>query len=253
MIGKIHITGIGPGDNQYLLPITATSIQNADVLIGYQYYFQFIENHINQNCKRIERNLKEERLRAKEAISYANDGNNVTVISSGDAGIYAMAAIVFEEMARSEKDVEIKVIPGISAFQLAASRLGAPIGHDFCTLSLSNLLTPWETIQNRITAAAKGDFITAVYNPKSKKRDWQLQALKDEFLQVRSSETPVAICKQLGRKNEETHICRLNELDISKVDMFSIVMIGNSQTFISGNKMITPRGYYNNEITESDK
>jgi precorrin-3B C17-methyltransferase len=166
------------------------------------------------------------------------------VISSGDAGIYAMASLVYEYAAQQNRtDIHLQTIPGISAFQGAAAKLGAPIGHDFCCLSLSDLMTPWTTIEKRITAAAFGDFVTSIYNPRSQKRNWQLGRLKEIFLEYRNPETPVAIVRQVARTDESITITTLGELAIEQVDMFCLVMIGNSQTYPFGTFLITPRGY----------
>jgi precorrin-3B C17-methyltransferase len=241
----IQVVGLGPGRTDYLLPIAKQAIEEADVIIGYHYYFQFIEDFIREGAVCIGKELSEEETRADIAIEKALEGNRVVVIGSGDAGIYAMASIVYEKIARSGIDIEVETIPGISAFVAAGSKLGAVLGHDFCCISLSDLMTPWKTIQKRIEAAAWGDFVTSIYNPKSKKRYWQINKLKSVFLEHRDPSTPVAICKQLGRKEEHIILTTLAELDIELVDMFSLVVIGNSQTFRHKNHLITPRGYLN--------
>ena len=241
----IQVVGLGPGRSDYLLPIAKKAIEEADVIIGYHYYFQFIEDYIREGTDCIGKELSEEETRADIAIEKALEGNRVVVIGSGDAGIYAMASIVYEKVARSGEDIAVETIPGISAFIAAGSKLGAVLGHDFCCISLSDLMTPWKTIQKRIEAAAWGDFVTSIYNPKSKKRYWQINKLKSIFLEHRNPKTPVAICKQLGRDEEHIHLTTLADLDIELIDMFSLVVIGNSQTFRHHNKLITPRGYLN--------
>jgi len=241
----IKVVGIGPGSKDYLLPIAQKAIQEADVIIGYHYYFQFIEDLIQEGTLCIGKELSEEEKRAEIAIEKAIEGYNVVVIGSGDAGIYSMASIVYQKVAQSGEDIELETIPGISAFVAAGSKLGAVLGHDFCCISLSDLMTPWKTIQKRIEGAALGDFVTSIYNPKSVKRYWQLNKLKSIFLQHRSPETPVAICYQLGRADEKITLTTLSALNIDDVDMFSLVVIGNSQTFKYKNHLITPRGYLN--------
>ena len=241
----IKVVGIGPGSKDYLLPIAQKAIQEADVIIGYHYYFQFIEDLIQEGTLCIGKELSEEEKRAEIAIEKAIEGYNVVVIGSGDAGIYSMASIVYQKVAQSGEDIELETIPGISAFVAAGSKLGAVLGHDFCCISLSDLMTPWKTIQKRIEGAAMGDFVTSIYNPKSVKRYWQLNKLKSIFLQHRSPETPVAICYQLGRADEKITLTTLSALNIDDVDMFSLVVIGNSQTFKYKNHLITPRGYLN--------
>ena len=241
----IKVVGLGPGSNDYLLPLAQKAIAEAEVLIGYHYYFQFIEHLIPAGAECIGKELSEEEKRAEIAIEKALEGKKVVVIGSGDASIYSMASIVYEMASRSEREIELETIPGISAFIAAGSKLGAVLGHDFCCISLSDLMTPWKSIQRRIEAAAYGDFVTSIYNPRSQKRYWQLNKLKAIFLEHRSSDTPVAICKQLGRAEENIHLTTLAELDTEQVDMFSLVVIGNSQTFRHRNHLITPRGYLN--------
>jgi precorrin-3B C17-methyltransferase len=239
----IKVVGIGPGSKEYLLPIAQKAIQEADVIIGYHYYFQFIEDLVQEGTVCIGKELSEEEKRADIAIEKAIEGNKVVVIGSGDAGIYSMASIVYQKVAQSGEDIELETIPGISAFVAAGSKLGAVLGHDFCCISLSDLMTPWKTIQKRIEAAAWGDFVTSIYNPKSNKRYWQLNKLKSIFLLHRDPETPVAICYQLGRADEQITLTTLSALNIDDVDMFSLVVIGNSQTFKYKNHLVTPRGY----------
>ena len=239
----IKVVGVGPGSKDYILPVAKKAIEEADVIIGYHYYFQFVEDFIKEGTICIGKELSEEEKRAEIAIEKAIEGYNVVVIGSGDAGIYSMASIVYQKVAQSEEDIELETIPGISAFVAAGSKLGAVLGHDFCCISLSDLMTPWKTIQKRIEAAAWGDFVTSIYNPKSIKRYWQLNKLKSVFLLHRAPETPVAICYQLGRPDEKITLTTLAELDIDQVDMFSLVVIGNSQTFKYKNHLVTPRGY----------
>ncbi|CAL2095448.1 precorrin-3B C(17)-methyltransferase [Tenacibaculum sp. 190524A02b] len=241
----IKVVGLGPGHEQYIIPMASEAVSKATVIIGYHYYFQFIEHLINPNAVCIGKELSEEEKRADIAIEYAQKGENVVVIGSGDASIYAMASIVYQKVAEQELELEVETVPGISAFITAGSKLGAILGHDFCCISLSDLMTPWTTIEKRIIAAAQGDFVTGLYNPRSKKRYWQLHALKDIYLKYRSDATPVAICKQLGRTEENIILTTLGELNIDEVDMFSVVLIGNSQTFRYKKNLITPRGYLN--------
>ena len=188
--------------------------------------------------------MKREKARAEEAYNYATEGKVVTVISSGDAGIYGMAPLIYEMKREKGSDISIEALPGISAFQKAASLLGAPVGHDFCVISLSDLMTPWELIEKRIKAAASADFITAIYNPKSEGRYWQLYRLIEIFLQERDPQTPVGFVRQAGREEQEVTITTLADFDPEQVDMFTVILIGNSQTYQFENKMITPRGYY---------
>lgn len=243
---KITIAGLGPGDQNYILPLVQNALKQADVIIGYDYYFQFANAFLKADAECISMPLGKEEARAAKAIEKAKEDKYVVVIGSGDASIYSMAAIVYEMVAKqNEDDIELETLPGVSAFLAAGSKLGAPLGHDFCCISLSDLMTPWNVIEKRIRGAAIGDFVTSLYNPKSKKRHWQLGRLQKIFLEERSPETPLAIVKQVTRKEEAIKITTLGEFDPEDVDMFSLVMIGNSQTFQYKNFMVTPRGYLN--------
>ena len=228
-----------------MTPAAVEAVRRADAVVGYKYYFQFIEPYLRQGALCVDTGMKRERERAEEAFRLALEGHDVCVISSGDAGIYGMAPLIYE-MAheRGVEGLEIEVVPGISAFQKAASLLGAPIGHDLCIVSLSDLMTPWEVIERRIRAAVDGDFVTAVYNPKSVGRYWQLYRLQELFLVGRAPETPVGYVRQAGREDQSVHLTTLAEFDPEQVDMFTVVLIGNSQSYVSDGKFITPRGYY---------
>ena len=247
-MGKIIIAGIGPGSPQDITPAVLDAIRTADAIVGYKHYFQFIESEVKPGCECIDTGMKKERERAEMAFALAEQGKAVVVISSGDAGIYGMAPLILEMRSEKRKtervDVDIEVLPGISAFQKAASLLGAPIGHDLCVISLSDLMTPWEVIERRIKAAATGDFVTAIYNPKSHGRYWQLYRLQELFLQERAAETPVGYVRQAGREDEEVKLTTLAAFDPEDVDMFTVILIGNSQSYISDGQFITPRGYY---------
>lgn len=243
-IGKITVAGIGPGNESDITPAVLTAIQESDIVIGYKYYFQFIERLIRPDALCIDTGMKREKARAEEAFKYALEGKTVVVISSGDSGIYGMAPLIYEMKRETGSNLEICVLPGISAFQKAASLLGAPIGHDFCVLSLSDLMTPWERIEKRIKAAAEADFVTAIYNPKSEGRYWQLYRLIELFLQERSPETPVGYVRQAGREEQEVHVTTLAGFDPEEIDMFTVIIIGNSQSYPFDGNLITPRGYY---------
>ena len=221
------------------------------MVVGYKYYFQFITPYLKEGCECIDTGMKHERERAEQAFQLAEQDKTIVVISSGDAGIYGMTPLIFEMKRERHSDVEVEALPGISAFQKAASLLGAPVGHDFCVISLSDLMTPWEVIERRIKAAAMGDFVTAVYNPKSHGRYWQLYRLQEIYLKYRAAETPVGYVRQAGREEQEIKVTTLGEFDPEAVDMFTVILIGNSQSFITDEKIITPRGYYR-EKQESD-
>ncbi len=243
---KITVAGLGPGDKNYMLPLVKNALALADVVIGYDYYFQFGAEFFKEDAELISMPLGKEEARAEKAIEKAKENKYVVVIGSGDASIYSMAAIVYEMVAKQDiENLELETLPGISAFLASGSKLGAPLGHDFCCISLSDLMTPWNVIEKRIRAAAMGDFVTSLYNPKSIKRHWQLGRLQKIFLEERSASTPVAIVKQVTRPEETIKITTLGEFNPEDVDMFSLVMIGNSQTFQFKNYLVTPRGYLN--------
>jgi precorrin-3B C17-methyltransferase len=244
---KIIVAGIGPGSREDITPAVMEAVREADVVVGYKYYFQFVEQYLKPGCECIDTGMKKERERAEQAFQIAEQDKTVVVISSGDAGIYGMAPLIYEMKRERQSDIEIEALPGISAFQKAASLLGAPVGHDLCIISLSDLMTPWELIERRIKAAATGDFVTAVYNPKSHGRYWQLYRLQELFLKVRSADTPVGYVRQAGRAEQEVKVMTLSALDPEDIDMFTIIIIGNSQSYVADGKFITPRGYYREE------
>lgn len=242
---KIIVAGIGPGSEQDITPAVLEAVREADVVVGYKYYFRFIQSYLRPETECIDTGMKRERTRAEQAFELAEQGKTVCVISSGDAGIYGMTPLIYEMKRERNSNVEVIALPGISAFQKAASLLGAPVGHDFCVISLSDLMTPWERIERRIRAAAMADFVTAVYNPKSEGRYWQLYRLKELFLsEGRAPETPVGYVRQAGREEQEVHLTTLADFNPEEVDMFTVILIGNSQSYAWNGKFITPRGYY---------
>lgn len=251
------MAGIGPGSREDITPAVIDAISESNVIVGYKYYFQFIESYLSPGAVCVDSGMRKERERAQQAFEYALQGQTVCVISSGDAGIYGMAPLIWEmylqlKQEGAVEELDLRVIPGISAFQKAASLLGAPIGHDICIISLSDLMTPWEKIEKRIKAAAYADFITSIYNPKSHGRYWQLYRLKELFLKERSGDTPVGFVKQAGRDGEQVTLTTLKDFNPEDVDMFTVVIIGNSQSYISGGKFITPRGYYRENRDEKE-
>lgn len=252
-MGKIIIAGIGPGSKEDITPAVQEAVREADAIVGYKYYFQFIESYVKPECECIDTGMKKERERAEQAFQLAEQDRTVVVISSGDAGIYGMAPLIYEMKQAHQSDVEIETLPGISAFQKAASLLGAPIGHDMCIISLSDLMTPWEVIERRIKAAAVGDFVTAVYNPKSHGRYWQLYRLQELFLKYRAADTPLGYVRQAGREEQTVNVTTLGAFDPEEVDMFTLIIIGNSQSYIADGKFITPRGYYREEANTDVK
>ena len=262
-MGKIIVAGIGPGDKEDITPAVVEAVRQADAIVGYKYYFQFIEPFMKEGCECVDTGMKKESERAEQAFLLAEAGKTVVVISSGDAGIFGMAPLVYEMRAERQSDVEVVSLPGISAFQKAASLLGAPIGHDICIISLSDLMTPWEVIERRIKAAIMGDFVTAIYNPKSHGRYWQLYRLQELFLSHAKGTTPVGYVRQAGREDQEVKVTTLAGFDPEDVDMFTVILIGNSQSYIwqpasghteaAGPTFITPRGYYRDKKGDADK
>ena len=252
-MGKIIVVGIGPGSKEDVTPAVIEAVREADAIVGYKYYFQFIEEYVKDGGDCIDTGMKKERERAEQAFLLAEQGKTVVVISSGDAGLYGMAPLIYEMKMKQSSDIEIEVLPGISAFQKAASLLGAPIGHDVCLISLSDLMTPWDVIERRIKAAAVGDFVTAIYNPKSHGRYWQIYRLQELFLKYRSAETPVGYVRQAGREEQEIKVTTLEKFDPEEVDLFTVVLIGNSQSYLADGKFITPRGYYREKASDNTK
>jgi precorrin-3B C17-methyltransferase len=252
-MGKIIVAGIGPGSKEDITPAVLDAVREADAIVGYKYYFQFIEPFVKEGCLCIDTGMKKERERAEQAFELAEQGKTVVVISSGDAGLYGMVPLIFEMAQDRSSNVHVESLPGISAFQKAASLLGAPIGHDTCIISLSDLMTPWDIIERRIRAAAMGDFVTAIYNPKSHGRYWQLYRLQELFLMVRAADTPVGYVRQAGRSEQEVKVTTLGAFNPEDVDMFTVILIGNSQSYLADDKMITPRGYYREQVDEGDK
>lgn len=247
---RIYVAGIGPGSLEDITPAVMNAMKASDVIIGYKYYFQFVRQHLNGNTECIDTGMKKERQRAELAFEYAERGKTVCVISSGDAGIYGMTPLIYEMKRERQSDVEIIALPGISAFQKAAALLGAPIGHDFCVISMSDLMTPWQVIEKRIKAAAEADFVTAVYNPKSNGRYWQLHRLKEIFMKERKPDNIVGYVQQAGREEQTVSITTLKDFDPEDVDMFTVVIIGNSQSYNWNGHVITPRGYYRSDTTD---
>ena len=241
--GLLSLVSLGPGDLRHITIAAQTALQSAEVVIGYQVYVEFIQSLLTSAQEVIASPIGREVERARQAIELAAQGCRVALISSGDIGIYAMASPVLELLQSWDNPPHVEVYPGVSAIQAAAARLGAPLGHDFCAISLSDLLTPWNVIERRIQAAAWGDFVVGFYNPRSQKRDWQLEQAIKILLDYRPKETPVAIVQNITRPNEQIKLTTLAEFDATQVDMFTLVLVGNSQSFVQGPWLVTPRGY----------
>ena len=248
-MGKISVVGIGPGSLDDMTYRARRTIEEATTVVGYKRYVDLIAELVEGKTV-LDTGMTQEIDRCRAALKAASEGETVVVISSGDAGIYGMAGLVLEllvKMDEAERPEFGGVIPGVSAMSAAAGLLGAPIMHDFVVISLSDLLTPWEIIQERAELAAQGDFVTALYNPRSNKRVGQINAVQDIFLRHRAPETPVGIVTGASRTNEAVLISTLDEFTKEDINMFSLVIIGNSKTRQVGDWMITPRGYQKRE------
>ena len=249
--GELHLIGSGPGDLALLTPEARSALERCPAWVGYGLYLDLLEPLRRPDQIRLDGQLTMERDRCQQALSLASQGVRVALVSSGDSGIYGMAGLALElwlDLPEDERP-RFAVHPGISALQLAAAKAGAPLMHDFCTVSLSDRLTPWEVIERRLEGAAKGDFVVALYNPRSKGRDWQLQRAKDILLTQRPDSTPVVIARQLGRQEEQVSFCRLDRLPVDTVDMLTVLVIGNSSSRLDGSRMVTPRGYPGAELS----
>ncbi len=245
--GELYLIGTGPGDLNQITPFARTAMTKADVVIGYSLYLDLIQP-LQRPGQIIERYaITQEKERAERAIHLAKWGLKVAVVSSGDIGIYGMGGLVFEELADQDWDgqtPQVVVCPGITAMQAAAAKVGAPLMHDFCAISLSDLLTPWEVIEKRLTAAAQGDFITALYNPRSRSRTEHIKIAQSILSEHRTPNTPVALVRSVSRADEQITLTTLQEMLEHPIDMLTVVIIGNRTTRNNQGWMITPRGYY---------
>ncbi|NKN37854.1 precorrin-3B C(17)-methyltransferase [Agrobacterium sp. a22-2] len=250
--GTLFVVGIGPGANQWRSPEVSAMVSASTDLVGYSLYLDLL-GPLVEGKVRHDFDLGKEEARVVHAMELAGQGRTVSLVCSGDAGIYAMATLVFElfdkgGISDAASRIEVQVSPGISALQAAAARIGAPLGHDFCTISLSDLLTPWEHIQKRVRAAGEGDFVIAFYNPVSMKRRTQLAFARDKLLEYRPADTPVILATNLGRPGEHVRTVPLGSLDVDDVDMLTVVVVGSSEsrTVTTGDGktwVYTPRGY----------
>ncbi len=247
-IGKILLIGFGPGAKQHMSLRAVEAISEADVVIGYSTYINLVADQL-EGKEVVRKGMTEELDRSIEAYQQAKKGKTVALISSGDIGVYGMAGPTYEVLLQSgwrpDDEIEVEVIPGSTALSACASLVGAPLTHDFCSISLSDLLTPWPVIAARLNAVAKSDFVVALYNPKSGRRTGQIVEAQRILLQHRKPETPVAIVKSAYREKQNIQMVRLDEMANCNIGMLTTVLIGNSSTFIEHGLMITPRGYAN--------
>ena len=238
----IYVIGIGPGGKEYMTLEAIEAIKNSDVIVGYKTYINLIEDMISDK-EVVQNGMRKEIDRCKMAVEIAKEGKDVAVVSSGDSGIYGMAGLILELVVKEDEDMKVKVVPGVTASIAAASVLGAPIMHDFCHISLSDLLTPWEVIEKRLRLAAEADFVVCLYNPRSKGRSEHLARAFEIMGELKDGSTPVGIVKDAGREGEEKYICTFDTMNFEIVDMTTMVIVGNKSTFIDKDMMITPRGY----------
>ncbi|MFQ5826326.1 MAG: precorrin-3B C(17)-methyltransferase [Dehalococcoidia bacterium] len=240
--GKLFVVGIGPGPIEEMSPRARKAIEACDTILGYRTYIKLLGGLV-EGKRVVPSGMGQEMARAKRAIQEALSGKQVALVSSGDPGIYGMAGPVLEVLLTEGISLDLQIIPGIPAFSASAASLGAPLMNDFAVISLSDLLTPWEVIERRLEAAAQGDFVVVLYNPRSKKRSQQIQKARRILLKHRSPQTWVGIVRRAGREEEEVLMADLASMPEEKIDMQTTVIIGNSTTFVHLGRMVTPRGY----------
>lgn len=248
-MGKITVIGIGPGSLEDMTPRARKAIEAADVVAGYNTYIRLVEPLLADK-KVIGTAMMQEIDRCRMAVEEAAGGADTVVVSSGDAGVYGMAGLVLELLLKRDKVKRPEfggIIAGVSAVNAAASVLGAPLMHDFAVISLSDLLTPWELICKRAEMAAAGDFVVALYNPKSRKRVQNIEEIREIMLRHKRPDTPVGIVTAASREGQNKIISTLADFTKEEINMFSLVIIGNSKTYVKEGYMITPRGYENKE------
>ncbi len=252
--GKIMLVGLGPGSHAHLTARARAAIAEADTIIGYVTYIRLVAELV-EGKEVIKKSMTEELDRAIEAFERARMGKKVALISSGDAGVYGMAGPTFEVLFQAgwtpDSGIEVEIVPGASALNTCAALVGAPLTHDFCAISLSDLLTPWPTIARRLDAVAYSDFVVALYNPKSGRRTRQIVEARRLFLRHRRPDTPVAIVKSAYRPRQRIEFTTLEKMIECDIGMLSTVLIGNSNTFIRHGLMVTPRGYRNKYDVEN--
>lgn len=238
--GRLALVGLGPGARDLLAPRAVAELRRASVVVGLDQYLDQIRDLLRPGTKVIASGLGQEEQRARTAVRAAEAGHAVALVGSGDAGVYAMAGPALE---LADERIDVVVVPGITAGLAAAGLLGAPIAHDHAVISLSDLNTPWEVIERRIAAAAKGDFVVTFYNPRSRGRDWQLGAALDILRRHRPPGTPVGVVRHASRPGERIELTTIAAVDVTGVDMSCVVVVGSSNTRVRGGRMVTPREY----------
>ena len=241
----MSLVGLGPGAADLMAPRARQALIQAQVIVGYSTYIKLLDRDMVQGKEVISTGMTKEVARCQAALDRACQGWTTAIVCSGDSGIYALAGLVIELMDKKGlvQEMDLQIIPGIPALAAAAAGLGAPLMHDFATISLSDLLTPWEVIERRVQAAAQADFVIVLYNPRSKTRTWQLESVRTLVRRHRTAETPVGVVKNASRSEESIILTSLDGLDTQSVDMKCTVIIGNSQTRRVGDWLLTPRGY----------
>jgi precorrin-3B C17-methyltransferase len=246
--GKIMLVGIGPGSVEHMTQRARDAIAEADVVVGYVTYIKLVADLL-EGKEVVRKGMTEELDRAVHALEAAREGKKVALISSGDAGVYGMAGPTYEVLFQAgwtpDDPVQLEIIPGASALNACAALVGAPLTHDFCAISLSDLLTPWPVIARRLDAVAYADFVVALYNPKSGRRTRQIVEAQRLFLRHRRADTPVAVVKSAYRRRQHIEFTTLDKMAECDIGMLSTVLIGNSATFVRDGLMVTPRGYAN--------
>lgn len=237
-MARLYVVGIGPGGRQDMTFKAYETIKKCSVIVGYSGYIKYVKDLISDK-EVISTPMRGEIERCSIAVEKVKGGFDTAIISTGDAGLYGMAGPILE----LGEGISVEIVPGVTAAFSAASYLGAPIMNDFCTISLSDILTPWEVIEKRLECAAIGDFIIAIYNPKSKNRINQMKKAIYIISKYKDENTPCGIVKNAGREGFEKTITTIKNMDCNKIDMMSTVIIGNSNTYVKGGRMITPRGY----------
>ena len=241
--GSLVVAGLGPGAIDLMAPRARAALEQAEIVVGYRTYLDLVRDCLNPASEVISSSMMQEIDRCRKALELAGQGRRVVLVCGGDPGIYAMAGLVFELAQSMDSPVPIDIIPGIAALNSCAAILGAPLMHDFAAISLSDLMTPWEVIERRVQAVAPADFVVVIYNPKSKKRTDQIVRTREIMLAHRAAETPVGIVSGATREHETVRLTTLAQMLDAEIGMQSTVIIGNSQTFVWREKMITPRGY----------
>ena len=240
-MNKVYAVGLGPGGEEFFTGQAKAAIEKSDVICGYTVYVDLVRD-LFPDKEVFTTNMKQEIDRCRKALEIAETGKTVAMVCSGDSGVYGMAGLLIQ-LAPEYKDIEVEVVCGVTAALSGSAVLGAPLGHDFCVISLSDLLTPWEVIEKRLRCAGEADFLIALYNPRSHKRVEHLNKACSILMENKSPDTVCGYVKNIGREGEEKHIVLLKDLADEPIDMFTTVFIGNSQTKVYGDQVVTPRGY----------